>query len=420
MKSSDSKLLITLFIVCTINLLFLPNLCTANSELSGIVIDKEGKPVEGFNLSLYITDKLKPRRGMPIEHQEIQQLLRTESDNLGHFKFPDFDPKKITVLKFNEGIQSSEYIFSGLKIEGIKFFGNIQWTRYYGFQFTIPVNTNINSLEITVKRQIAIRGQVVSSDNEPLRNTSVKLDIMEGGSSRRSGNSTLDGEGRFVHYLNRPGSYIVKIQYQGLSVESKPIKVEEGQQIENLVLKLIPNTNQNQLQQQKKAEIIRNQRGAPPPNMRAFMNLMEKGVWAINPENRHAYKKVKCKNLQEAKTIATEENAHLLTINDETEQHWVLEVFGDTNYWIGLVAGEKTWSTGEDLTYSNWISEPNQDQKETEIKYQAILIGKSRQWDVGIPESPITKITEYTILEKEIYNPEDLVTEIEEENHIRR
>ena len=150
------------------------------------------------------------------------------------------------------------------------------------------------------------------------------------------------------------------------------------------------------------------------------MNLMDQGVWAINPENRHAYKKVKCTSIQEAKTIATEENAHLLTINDEGEQHWVLEVFGDTNYWIGLVAGEKKWDTGETITYSNWISEPKLDEKDTESKYYTILIGKSRQWDIGIPDSPITKITEYTILEKEIYNPEDLVTEIDDENHIRR
>ena len=420
MKSSLSKPLFTLFIFCMINLIFLTNICTANSELSGIVIDKEGKPIEGFTLSLYITDELKPQRGMPIEHQEIQQLLRADSDKLGHFKFPDFDPKRIMILKFNEGMHTSAFELSGIKIEGITLFGNIHQLGYNGFRFAIPKNTNINSLEITVKRRIALRGQVVSSDDEPLSNTSVRIEIMQGGNRRSRRDTNLDHEGNFVEYLNRSGNYTVKIQYQGLSVESKPIKVEEGQQIENLVLKLTRNTNENELQQQKRAEIVRNQQGGPPPNMRAFMNLMEHGVWAINPENRHAYKKVKCKSLQEAKAIATEENAHLLTINDEGEQHWVLEVFGDTNYWIGLVAGEKTWNTGEALTYSNWISEPKLDEKDTESKYHTILIGKSRQWDIGIPDSPITKITEYTILEKEIYNPEDLVTEIEDENHIRR
>ena len=420
MKSSLSKLLFTLFIFCMINLIFLTNICTANSQLSGIVIDKEGKPVEGFNLSLYITDKLNPRRGMPIEHQEIQQLLRADSDKLGHFKFPDFDPKRIMILKFNEGMHTSAFELSGIKIEGITLFGNIHQLGYNGFRFAIPKNTNINSLEITVKRRIALRGQVVSSDDEPLSNTSVRIEIMQGGNRRSRRDTNLDHEGNFVEYLNRSGNYTVKIQYQGLSVESKPIKVEEGQQIDNLVLKLTRNPDEIDLQQQKKAELVRNQQGGPPRNMRAFMNLMEHGVWAINPENRHAYKKVKCKSLQEAKAIATEENAHLLTINDEGEQHWVLEVFGDTNYWIGLVAGEKTWNTGEALTYSNWISEPKLDEKDTESKYHTILIGKSRQWDIGIPDSPITKITEYTILEKEIYNPEDLITEIEDENHIRR
>lgn len=419
MKSSHSKLLITFFIFCTINLIFLTNLCTANSQLSGIVIDKEGKPVEGFNLSLYITDKLTPQRGMPVEHQDIQQIFRTDSDKLGHFQFPDFDPKRFLTLKNNKVRHTSAFDLSGIKIEGITIFGNIHELKFNGFRFSIPMNTSIKSLEITVKRRIALRVQVVSSDEEPLRNTSVKLEVLDEGNRQRSGNSTLDGEGRFIHYLDRPGNYTVKIQYQGLSAESKPIMVEDGQEIDNLVLKLTRNIDEIGLQQ-KKAEIVRNQPGAPFPNMRVFMNLREQGVWAINPENRHAYKKVKCESLQETKTIATDENAHLLTINDEDEQHWVLEVFGDTNYWIGLVAGEKTWGNGEALTYSNWISAPKPDERETEKKYQTILIGKSRQWDVGIPDSPITKVTEYTILEKEIYNPEDLVTEIEDENQIRR
>lgn len=420
MKNSHSKILITFFILFTINLTFLTNICTSNSQLSGYVKDNDEKPVDGFTLSLYITDKLNPRRSMPIQHQDIQQIFKIDTDKMGHFKFADFDPKKNMILKFNEGIHNAAFEFSNIKIEGITIFGNIHRIRYDGFRFTIPKNTIINSLEITVKRRIALRGQVVSSNDEPLRNTSVRFEVFEDENTRRSGSKNLDHEGKFVEYLNRPGNYSIKIQYQGLSIKSKPIMVEEGQQIDNLVLKLTRNPDGNNLQQQKRAEIVRNQPGAPPPNMRAFMNLMEQGVWAINPENRHAYKKVKCTSFQEAKTIATEENAHVLTIKDEAEQHWVLEVFGDTNYWIGLVAGDKKWSNGEPLTYSNWISEPEQNDKDTDIKYHTILIGKSRQWDIGIPDSPITKITEYTILEKEIYNPEDLVTEIDDENQIRR
>ncbi|RKU31266.1 hypothetical protein C6497_01900 [Candidatus Poribacteria bacterium] len=420
MNSSCSKLLITFFIFCVISLTFLTNTCTSNSQLSGSVKDTDGKPVDGFSLSLYMTDKLNNRRSMPIEHQNVQQIFNTDTDKTGHFKFADFDPKRNMILKFNEGRGTAAFELSGIKIEGITLFGNIHRIRFDGFRFTIPKNTNINSLEITVKRRITLRGQVVSSNDNPLRNATVRMEVFEGGNRRSSGSTNLDNEGKFVQYLTRPGNYSFKIQYQGLSVESKPILVEEGQEIDNLVLKLTHSPDGNNLQQQKRAEIIRNQPGAPPPNMRAFMNLMEQGVWAINPENRHAYKKVKCTSFQEAKTMATEENAHVLSIKDEAEQHWVLEVFGDTNYWIGLVAGEKTWDNGEPLTYSNWISEPEQNEKESDIKYHTILIGKSRQWDVGIPDSPITKITEYTILEKEIYNPEDLVTEIDDENQIRR
>lgn len=44
-------------------------------------------------------------------------------------------------------------------------------------------------------------------------------------------------------------------------------------------------------------------------------------VWIGNPANSHAYKKVRCETREEANSLASSENAHLVTINDEKEQH---------------------------------------------------------------------------------------------------
>ena len=83
-----------------------------------------------------------------------------------------------------------------------------------------------------------------------------------------------------------------------------------------------------------------------------------KTAWVVNPENGHAYTKIRCKSLQEARDRATAEGASLVAINDEAEQRWLSAFFGSSLYWIGLsnAEGKVTWKwdTGEPLTYTNW------------------------------------------------------------------
>ena len=66
-----------------------------------------------------------------------------------------------------------------------------------------------------------------------------------------------------------------------------------------------------------------------------------KGVWVINPANGHAYKRIQCEDWQDAQHKAVEEGAHLVSINDEAEQHWVQVIFGGDPFWIGLTDAEK-------------------------------------------------------------------------------
>ena len=76
------------------------------------------------------------------------------------------------------------------------------------------------------------------------------------------------------------------------------------------------------------------------------------------PENRHAYKRIYCESRGEAHAHAVDQGAHLVAINDTAEQEWLLEVFGQENYWIGLTDALKTenphWDNGEPVTYTNW------------------------------------------------------------------
>ena len=52
-------------------------------------------------------------------------------------------------------------------------------------------------------------------------------------------------------------------------------------------------------------------------------------VWVINPENGHAYKKIGCRNPNDAIAQASKEDAHLVTINNAVEQNWLSKVFSE-------------------------------------------------------------------------------------------
>ena len=51
------------------------------------------------------------------------------------------------------------------------------------------------------------------------------------------------------------------------------------------------------------------------------------GIWLVNPENGHGYKKIACDSWEDAKAKAAAANAHLVAINDEAEQKWLEGLF---------------------------------------------------------------------------------------------
>ena len=132
----------------------------------------------------------------------------------------------------------------------------------------------------------------------------------------------------------------------------------------------------------------------------------EKGVWAVNPENGHAYIKIWCRSLEDAQNRAAAQDAHLVAINDEAEQRWLLGFFGNHLYWIGLSdakkEGEWTWQNGEPLTYKNWGSKYRfpRSTLSPEEKDSAVMTFVNGQWHAVGPGDLLWRMTKMAILEK--------------------
>ena len=87
--------------------------------------------------------------------------------------------------------------------------------------------------------------------------------------------------------------------------------------------------------------------------------------WIINPANGHGYMVIEEKlEWRQAEDIAKTLGGHLVTINDQEENSWLINVlisnFSTTQLlWIGLYQqnnGEHKWINEEPITYTNWRS----------------------------------------------------------------
>lgn len=102
----------------------------------------------------------------------------------------------------------------------------------------------------------------------------------------------------------------------------------------------------------------------------AFTQVQVIGGPIINPANNHSYYLLDFSSWTDAEAKAISLDGHLVTINDEDENVWVTETFGNFGgmtynlLWIGLndAAEEGTfvWTSGEPVNYTNWhAGEPN-------------------------------------------------------------
>ena len=384
------------------------------STVSGRVVDESENPVPDITVAIksYKGNVVPDRRRMHMHEPMFPPPQPSNTDATGVFSVDNIVSPSVNQLTlFPE--RDPEYEIRSIEMQGIAL--NIhphQFSWHGGFPFGIEEEIDIKDVKITVRLRMRIRGQVLAEDGTPLSNAQVNLRVSRrstDGTSRGSsgGTRTLDIDGNFVEFINRPAHYTVSVTYQGQSAESKEILLEEGQRLDGLTLIL-----NGEPQQHRKPNVVR--QPVPirdPKRMQAAWQRQREGVWAINPVNRHAYKRIYCQTHEEALEQATTQGAHLIAINDKAEQEWILEVFGKENYWVGTINdtkdGAKQWENGDPVTYTNWDSKqliPESDKsvekdEKTTIHF-TVLIGVTGKWQQIREGSPVASITEKAILEK--------------------
>ena len=461
MKFSDSKrrVLLLLMVIVTLFIGFVSQGITQEDTgtVTGRVIDLDGNPVVGLQIFIAPLD-LDPDGHMwtiflPNEHA---QLRRARTDLEGRFSITDVssgpvyfgalpddidkrlpkDFEKIVdkfVAEWTEMAPDDidAFISSTFGMDPDDFEPDVEilFIRVQGFTlyprtdydqiaFGVKPGTLMKNMEVTVQPRMRVRGRVLFKDGTPLTNTRVHLhapsrDVDGSGSGGASGDLWVDTEGYFVIYIdekNDPAFYTFSVEYQDLSTEVEPIRLDPGDRFDGLTLTFdsepIPPKRPPQ-----KTEIA--EPALSPPVPEPPSRPMARDVWVVNPENGHAYKRIHCETRDDAIAQATKEKAHLVSINDEAEQAWLEAVFGHKFYWIGLrrvpATGQLSkrtkewwqWDNGDPITYANWL--PNEFFSETldaSKRDYVVMTLPDGKWYPVSPDSVIWDMTEMAILEK--------------------
>lgn len=91
---------------------------------------------------------------------------------------------------------------------------------------------------------------------------------------------------------------------------------------------------------------------------------------------RSEYYLLETSTWEEAEAEANSMNCHLVTINTEAENTWVINTFSpdsSRNLWIGFtdkrVEGEFEWASWQKITFTNWGSNPEDWNNEQDYTY---------------------------------------------------
>ena len=412
------------------------------TTLSGVVVDPGGKPIPGFTINL-----------SPV-------FQMSETDEKGAFTFTNVPAGPIQIVippQFGENgkpsfnLEPDDELVS-IKIGGITLYQGKR-PPFGGIRFATKPGSHFKNIEVTVRPRMRIRARVVFKDQKPLTNASISIVITSNGAL--SGGETTDAEGYFVHYIDNNGEPVrctVEVKYKGLSAKSEQFDIEAGGRNDDLVLTLdgeappapAPTQSKTQSKQPKESlpSLLRKLTGGeappdkptppqtkPPAPTRVEVEQVqvkprvtrstttttsrqskrppwEKDAWAVNPANGHAYKKIRCRNLADAKDRAAAEGAYLVAINDKAEQEWLLGLFGNDLYWIGLSDAEKegewVWQNGEPVTYTNWGAKHSfpRSRLSPEKKDSAVMTFVNGQWHAVGPGDLLWRMTKMAILEK--------------------
>ena len=226
----------------------------------------------------------------------------------------------------------------------------------------------IENVKVTVKSRLRIRGKVIYPDGTPLADAQGRLNMDRrheflNHSGSHGTDFFIDADGYFVQYMDEPGFYAVSVEYNDLSAGVGPFLLKDGVQPEEIVFTL----------ESKPVAIPPPVDDIPAPGDIEFREPPTpppaKSVWVINPTNGHAYKRIQCEDWHDAQRQAVEEGAHLVSINDEEEQHWLQVIFGGPPFWIGLTDVEEEES-GSGIAANRSLTPIGQPVKSTATDFQ--------------------------------------------------
>lgn len=335
-----------------------------SSSASGQIIDEEGNPVNDVRIAVMPLEYIKGRWQTKLVHEDsdwpddpLAFPAKTNPD--GNFVINAFDQGAVLlgVLPY----YMPEYQIVKIKIGGINFYDvkNIRG----GIILAPEPGEVIKDVEVTVRHFLRVQGKVQQVDGTAVSNVRLKfeaeqLKLDRGGigiilRSGSGGRVRTDDEGNFEkfvpNYINGTAFYLMSINYQGQTVKSKPVIIKPGDRTHNVIF-----TFKTPLNPDFQENAPRN----PQASASVYSGVDASGVWVINPENGHAYKKIRCDSPEEAMVQVTDEDAHLVTINNEAEEEWIRKVFNANGILIGLndieVEGQWQWGNGEPVEYTNW------------------------------------------------------------------
>ncbi len=331
----------------------------------------------------------------PIPHQHVVFDVHNVNEELG---------MKIVSIRLNK----------------ITFYNPENISHFPGLMFGVKPGVDLKDVTITVKRSLKIRSQIVYKDGTPVANSHLNLVIyyhtahFVGGSETDQKACKTDPNGFFTQSRGEPGLYSLKVNYEGFTGTVGPFLLDHGIHPSELVIRLngnpvddkSPKKTTTKLNQDKSRIFVRNLlNNNNRPNKIANIKS-ERLVWIINPANGHAYAKINCQDWKDAQRKAIDENAHLVSINDQEELFWVQTIFQDHYYWIGLNDVEEEgvwrWDSGEPVTYTNLTKNRflTDNSPDSEKDYVAMLSYHS-SWEAVGPQVLNWRWIQFAIIEKD-------------------
>ncbi len=355
-----------------------------SSSASGRVVDETGNPVDGVQVAITPVNFVNGG-WFPIQTDEDGNRIdmsqyQAETDAQGRFSITDAVAGPVLLTLFPLHKPKSDVRMLTVEMNGLLLYPS-RFPRD-GIVFSTTPGENIENVKVTVRHPFKIKGLVKQMDGTPLAKKTIDLYIQElssngNGQIEMPGASTTDAEGYFEKHMDSeifmrnmdvegPTFYIISVVYDRLSAKSKPILIRPHAGIPELVFDL-------------------NISSEIPTHMLPAFKLDAIGVWVINPENGHAYKKIGCRNPNDAIAQASKEDATLVTINGQTEQNWLAKVFGGSDAFIGLndiaEEGRWQWQSGEPVVYTNWAKGTLEDNYSKHEDY--VILSQGKWKDIG-------------------------------------